>query len=112
MSPFPLILIYGGDFSVVNSYADASAQIREAAIFILDKTGGMSVPLFAFPYGRYNDYLIEEYFPNYMDEHGMIAAFSADGKYVSAQDNRWCLSRFICGFHWKSPADLIAILNG
>lgn len=101
-----------GDFSEVNSFADANAQIRDAAAFISNKTDGLSVPLLAFPYGHYNNYLTEEYLPKHIDEHGIIAAFCADGRYVSAHDNRWCLSRFICGFHWKSPEDLVAILKG
>jgi peptidoglycan/xylan/chitin deacetylase (PgdA/CDA1 family) len=101
-----------GDFSKVNSLPEANAQIRDAAAFISDKTDKLSVPLLAFPYGHYNDYLIEEYLPKHIGEHGVIAAFSADGRYVSEQDNQWCLSRFICGFHWKSPEDLAAILKG
>lgn len=101
-----------GNFSEVASYTDANAQIRNASAFISHKTNGLSVPLFAFPYGHYNDYLVKDYLPNQFDEHGIIAAFSADGRYVSGQDNPWCLSRFICGFHWKSPGELVSILNG
>ena len=101
-----------GDFSVVNTFADASAQIRDAANFISDKTAGLSVPLLAFPNGQCNSYLTEEYLPKHIAEHGMIAAFTADGRCLAPQDSRWCLSRFICGFHWKSPEDLLAILKG
>ncbi|MGO8756345.1 MAG: polysaccharide deacetylase family protein [Gallionellaceae bacterium] len=101
-----------GSFDEVATYADANAEIRNASDFISHKTNGLSVPLFAFPYGQYNDYLIKQYLPDYRDEHGIIAAFSADGRYVSDKDNLWCLSRFICGFHWKSPEELVGILNG
>jgi peptidoglycan/xylan/chitin deacetylase (PgdA/CDA1 family) len=101
-----------GSFGEVASYADATAQIRNASDYISHRTNGLSVPLFAFPYGQYNDYLVKEYLPDYPDEHGIIAAFSADGRYVSVNDNLWCLSRFICGFHWKSPEELLGILNG
>jgi peptidoglycan/xylan/chitin deacetylase (PgdA/CDA1 family) len=101
-----------GSFHEVATYADASAQIRDASALILKKTNGLSVPLFAFPYGHYNDYLIREYLPNHIDEHGLAAAFSADGRYITDQDSLWCLPRFVCGLHWKSPEDLNGILNG
>lgn len=101
-----------GNFGEVNSLADADAQIRDAAAYISAKTAGLSVPLFAFPYGHYNHFLTEEYLPGQGHEHGIIAAFAADGRSISAADSRWCLSRFICGFHWKSPEDLLAILKG
>lgn len=101
-----------GNFAAVESYADADAQIRQATTFIARKTEGLSVPLLAFPYGHYNHYLTEEYLPERLNEHGIIAAFSTDGRCVSPQDKRWCLPRFICGFHWKSPEDLRAILEG
>ncbi|WP_256445723.1 polysaccharide deacetylase family protein [Candidatus Nitrotoga sp. BS] len=101
-----------GSFHEVATYADANAQIRDASAFISKKTNGLSVPLFAFPYGHYNDYLIKVYLPNHIDEHGLAAAFSADGRYVTNQDDLWCLPRFICGLHWKSPEGLIGILKG
>ncbi len=101
-----------GSFHEVATYADANAQIRDASDLISKKINGLSVPLFAFPYGHYNDYLIKEYLPNHINEHGVVAAFSADGRYISGQDSLWCLPRFICGLHWKSPEDLIGILKG
>ena len=101
-----------GSFHEVETYADANAQIRDASALISQKTNGLSVPLFAFPYGHYNDYLIKEYLPNHIDEHGLAAAFSADGRYITDQDSLWCLPRFICGLHWKSPEDLIGIFKG
>lgn len=101
-----------GSFHEVATYADANAQIRDASTLISKKTNGLSVPLFAFPYGHYNDYLIKEYLPNHIDEHGLAAAFSADGRYITNQDSLWRLPRFICGLHWKSPENLIDILKG
>lgn len=101
-----------GDFSRVASYADADAQIRRASSFISNRTKGLAVPLFAFPYGHYSDYLVNRYFSGHREEHGMIAAFSTGGKSISVDDSLWCLPRFICGHHWKSPEELVRILNG
>jgi polysaccharide deacetylase len=101
-----------GTFMGIDNLDDATAQVARAEEYIRRLTGGLVAPLFAYPYGETTDYLINEYFPNYTEQHRTVAAFSTGGDYVTRGTNRWNLPRFMCGLHWKSPEGLEAILRG
>lgn len=98
-----------GTFSTVNSFADADAEILHAEKFIREKTAGQSVALFAYPYGEYNDFLTDEYFP--AREAWFKAAFTTAGEPVTSGCTRWKLPRFVCGDHWNSPEELRQLLS-
>jgi polysaccharide deacetylase len=100
-----------GTFKCIDNLADADAQIMQANNYITRLTNGRSVRLFAYPYGEATEYLVEDYFPNNMKRHRMLAAFSAAGEYATCESNRWSIPRFVCGLHWKSPEDLGKILR-
>jgi hypothetical protein len=100
-----------GTFMGIDNLEDADAQIIQADAYIKRLTGGLAAPLFAYPYGEATDYLVQDYFPNNMKRHGMVAAFSTGGEYVTCDSNRWNIPRFVCGPHWKSPEGLEQILR-
>lgn len=99
-----------GNFYAVDNYTDADKQIRQAYEKLNHIVNGKATPLFGYPYGHINDYLRDDYFPNYQHEHQQQGAFTTDGEYVSRESNRWAIPRFVCGQHWNSPETFEAIL--
>jgi hypothetical protein len=99
-------------FSGIDCFERADRQIAKAEVYIRSRIGNLSTRLFAYPYGDAPDYLVREYFPNYREHHGMIAAFHGNGEYVTSAANRWKIPRFECREHWKSPEELARILAG
>ena len=98
------------DFAAVLTVEDADAQILRAAEFIAARTQGRAVPFFAYPFGQSNRFLVEEYFPT--RGAGIArAAFGTEPRRISRNEGRWCLPRFVCGHHWRSPAELATILE-
>jgi hypothetical protein len=95
-----------GTFKGIDNLVDADAQIVRAGAYIKRLTDGLAAPLFAYPYGGANDYLIHDYFPNNTERHGMLAAFSTKWRVCPRNSNRWNIPRFVCGLHWKSPEGL------
>jgi peptidoglycan/xylan/chitin deacetylase (PgdA/CDA1 family) len=99
------------DFAAVSSIEDADAQIASAMTYIAAHTRGRAAPFFAYPFGHYNDFLTQQYFPDQGKKLGIDAAFSADPRPILGGESRWCLPRYVCGHHWKSPGDLRALLT-
>ena len=97
------------DFTRVDNYTDADREIRAAGAFINARVNGRC-DLFAYPFGHVNDYLVNEYLPLRGYEHGMVAAFGTGGRAVRAGDSVWNIPRVVCGYDWKSPAGLEALL--
>lgn len=111
----PLPGLFGmqrGSFHPVDNRERADAQIAAAAAYINAQTNPYKTTLFCYPYGHVNDYLRREYFPECTDVHGMRAAFGDGATPVTAASDRWNVPRYICGWHWKSPEQLRAILSG
>jgi len=99
------------DFTQVLTFEDAEAQIAQACRVIEARTEGRNAPYFAFPFGQYNSFLVEKYLPDNGRRLGLRAAFTDEPKPITGWENPWCLPRYICGHHWKSPPELAAILN-
>ncbi len=77
----------------------------------MHKTQDKASRLFAYPYGESNEYLANEYLPNFRAEHRLEAAFGISGLEVhSKPESVWTLPRFVCGHHWTCSEDLAAIL--
>jgi peptidoglycan/xylan/chitin deacetylase (PgdA/CDA1 family) len=100
-----------GDFAQVRCESDADRQIAAAGRFIASKTNNRAQPWFAYPFGHYNSYLTDDYFPG-SRRHGMAAAFTVDAAPVEAARSRWCIPRYVCGHHWRDPDMLARILRG
>ena len=101
-----------GNFFCIDTEADADTQIREAARYIAERAPNPSVSLFGYPYGHVNDFLRKDYFPrqSVSGTPFVTAAFSTEAAYITEQSDRWSLPRFVCGWHWKSSAELREIL--
>lgn len=100
-----------GDFARIADDADADAEIRQASEFINARVGGRC-DMFAYPFGHVSGFLEREYLPKRQDRHGMKAAFGTGGRAVSPGDPVWNIPRAVCGYHWRSPAELEALLAG
>ena len=100
-----------GTFHPVDNRIRADAEIAAASRYIDAAIAPRRTSLFCYPYSHVNDYLRTEYFPQFHNVHGMRAAFG-DGAVPATRDSdRWNLPRYICGWHWKSPQELRAILR-
>ena len=100
-----------GDFAKVTTPHDADAQIARAAEYLARRTHGRDAPFFAYPYGHYNRFLVDEYLPANARRLRLRAAFTTEARPIAEGDNRWCLPRYVCGHHWTSPDALRGILD-
>ena len=99
-----------GGFDVVANLEQCQQQVVAAGEYI----GGVSgdIPrFFAYPFGESSDYIRNEFFPLRQDEHHCLAALGTLPGLVSAQSDRWCLPRYVCGRDWTNPAELLAALD-
>jgi len=99
-----------GDFTQVTTAPDAQAQIGAAMAHINARTGGRAAPFFAYPFGHVSDFLQREYLPREGRAMGLRAAFTTEPSAIDGSQSVWCLPRFTCGHHWRSPEELAAIL--
>ena len=96
-------------FHNVDSVDDAQHQIVEASRAICAITGNEAAGLFAYPYGRTNDFLVREFLPR---QNTVIGAFTTDPKPVTSSTGVWEIPRFVCGDAWKTRESLRALLLG
>lgn len=100
-----------GSFHPVDNRERADAEIAAATRAIAAVIAPARTTLFCYPYSHVNDYLRTDYFPGHESAHGMRAAFGDGAAPVTLSSDRWNLPRYICGWHWKSPEELHAILT-
>ncbi len=100
-----------GSFFAIDSLEDAEGQIAEAQRYINEKTVGRALPLFGYPYGHVPAYLRDDYFPNHGARLGIHAAFGTGGTSVRPDTPIWDIPRFVCGGHWKTPDEFLALLE-
>ncbi len=100
-----------GSFLDVDSLERADYQIAQAQRYLDEKLGPRRVPVFCYPFGHVSEYLRGEYFPQYGDRHGVVAAFCDGGQSVTLDSDVWRLPRFICGHDWHSPDELLHLLR-
>jgi peptidoglycan/xylan/chitin deacetylase (PgdA/CDA1 family) len=100
-----------GDFSKIDCFDDAEAQIVQAGRYISEVTGRDAPSLFAYPWGDAGDYLTSDYLPRNRARHGLRAAFTIDPRPVGKDDSPWLLPRFVCGRDWDSPEGLDRIMR-
>lgn len=100
-----------GSFHPVDNRSRADSQIAAAARAIDAVIAPYHTSLFCYPYSQVNDYLRTEYFPRFGEVHGMRAAFGDGAAPINMSSDRWNLPRYICGHHWKSSAQLRALLQ-
>jgi peptidoglycan/xylan/chitin deacetylase (PgdA/CDA1 family) len=100
-----------GCFSVVDNHEDADAQIRQASEYIQRQLGTRDSLLFAYPYGEWSQYLVDEYLPRHPAEHRIEAALTTAATPVENSTNRWLVPRYVFGHDWRSPSDLQRLLK-
>jgi hypothetical protein len=99
-----------GSFLPVDTRERADAEIAQAARAIDAVIEPARTTLFCYPFGHVNDYLRTDYLPQQQVTHGMRAAFGDGAVPVARDSDRWNLPRYVCGWHWRSPEQLRAIL--
>ena len=99
-----------GDFSQVDTFADADAQIRDASAYLWGATRGRASPYFAYPFGQHNVFLAREYLPS-IGDGVCAAAFTTEPRLVARGDSRFLMPRLVCGADWRSPEELLERLK-
>jgi hypothetical protein len=100
-----------GTFRTIETWAEADAEIRQAADWLDQHCAPQRTTLFAFPYGERNRYLVEEYLPLHVAEHRVRAAFGTEPRPIETASTRWLLPRYVCGQHWNDPPTLARLLR-
>ena len=101
-----------GTFAAVDNFHAAEYQIAQAAELLNEKAPNAGAGLFAYPYGESTDYLVREYFPRHGARLGIRAAFTSDPSPVTEGADRWKLGRYVFGRDWKTPGELVRVLEG
>ncbi|MCK9539345.1 polysaccharide deacetylase family protein [Dokdonella sp.] len=100
-----------GSFLGIDDHAAADAEIRAASDWLDAYLAPHRCSLFAYPYGEASDYLLREYLPHFGHRHRLRAAFGTQAMPVESTSNRWHLPRYVCGQHWRDPAELERLLQ-
>ena len=96
-------------FLAIDTYAEAMCEVAHAAA-VIHRVTGLWPTLFAYPYGQSSDYLRDEYFPEFLEQHRTQAAFGTEARPVTRDSSRWNLPRYVYGADWLTPAKLQQIL--
>lgn len=110
-SPGPHGLVRG-DFHVIGTDAQAEFEIGGAQRYLADRLAPHQPSLFCYPFGHANEFLRNDWLPKHGPEIGLKAAFGDGAQPVTANSDRWNLPRYVCGWHWRDPDALAAILSG
>ncbi len=100
-----------GSFLDVDNFTRADGEIAAATRYINERIAPQRTRIFCYPFSHVANYLRDEYLPQFAEAHGMLAAMGDGATPVTRDSNRWDLPRYICGWHWKSPAALREILR-
>lgn len=99
-----------GDFYGVDNEAACRLQVEQASD-VIGQLCGRRPDLFAYPYGQASDFLRYEYLPRRQLQHGLRAAVGTEPGHVHLDSDPWFLPRYIHVEHWKSGAELEALLR-
>ncbi len=100
-----------GSFMEVNNAQRAEAEISVAQQILGDHLAPRAPSLFCYPFGHVPEYLRTEWLPENGPGIGLKAAFGDGAEPAHEASDIWNLPRYICGWHWKSPQELQAILQ-
>ncbi len=101
-----------GRFDGPMDAAEAEAEVEQASRYIAQRSG-RAPRLFAYPWGQVNPYLHDHHFPAQQTApDGLVAAFGTGPAPVDPLTaSRWAIPRFVCGWAWRSPADLADLVS-
>ena len=100
-----------GSFHAVDNELRAEAEIADAARYIDARIAPRRTRLFCYPFSHVPAYVHDEYLPRRGSALGLLAAFGDGAAPVTMQCDIWNLPRYICGWHWRSPEALEALLR-
>jgi hypothetical protein len=95
-------------FHNVATNDEAALQLNRSFEYIHARAGGHSGRLFAYPYGQVSDFLADVYLPRQQETW---AAFTTEPRPLHDDCSLWRMPRYVCGWHWKSSAELARILE-
>jgi peptidoglycan/xylan/chitin deacetylase (PgdA/CDA1 family) len=99
-----------GRFDSIDDHAGCLQQVVRAGAAI-EARAGVWPSVFAYPYGQSSEYLRETFFPAFTHVHGCRAAVGTRAGTVTADSDVWNLPRYVCRRDWRSPEELIEVLN-
>jgi hypothetical protein len=100
-----------GTFDSIASEALADYQIAAATSYLMRRANNPGASLFAYPYGKSNEFLVRDYLPRRAAAIGLKAAFTDEPEPLHRASNRWELPRYVSRRDWKSPLELKRILE-
>lgn len=109
LPPEPSIGLARGDFFAIDDEAKAEFEIAQAQNFFARELGA-APRLFAYPFGHVPAFLRDDWLPRRGPGLGLDAAFDTTPAQVGADSSRWALPRYVCRWHWRSPAGLARLL--
>jgi len=68
--------------------------------------------IFCYPFGHVGEFIHDDWLPRRGPAIGLDAAVGDGAVPVTEESDRWNLPRYVCGWHWKTPDELSAILTG
>lgn len=101
----------GGRFDHIDSEIEARRQIGDAVAWLDENVGRRRNRLLAWPYGQSSEYLRTEWLPTHAEALGLLGAFGTHPAPLSEASPRWDLPRFVCGRDWRTPAELLALID-
>jgi len=108
-SPGPHGLVRG-DFLSVATEPQAEFEIAQAQDYLAAKLRHRP-SMFCYPFGHISPFLHDDWLPRRGPQIGLDAAVGDGAQPVTVDSDRWNLPRYICGWHWKTPEELRAILE-
>jgi hypothetical protein len=99
-----------GHFGAVDNAVRAAYEIELAADYIDARVPGTRTRQFCYPFGHVPPYVRDEWLPTHADRLGIDGAWADGARPVEPTSHRFELPRYICGWHWKSPAELDRLL--
>jgi hypothetical protein len=100
-----------GTFESIASEPLADYQIASATSYLMQRVKNPGASLFAYPYGKSNEFLVKDYLPRRGAAIGLKAAFTDKPEPLHRGSNRWELPRYVSKRDWTSPAELTKILE-
>ena len=100
-----------GTFRSIASEALADYQVASATDYLARHARNPGASLFAYPYGKSNEFLVKDYLPRRAGAIGIKAAFADKPEPLHGASNRWELPRFVFRRDWTSSLELKRILD-
>jgi hypothetical protein len=100
-----------GTFGSIVSETLADYQIASATTYLMQRAKNPGASLFAYPYGKSNEFLAGDYLPRRGTAIGLKAAFTDSPEPLHRASNRWELPRYMSKRDWTTSLELKRILE-